>query len=152
MRSLGIATEQTPAGQQATKGSSTVQGNEVSLWWGLNNESKLLEFLDHLLQQKKKAGEAISESTQLADEAPSWTSQADTDIEALAQLPGGGAVRVRALQNNEQKDRASILAAAASEAMEIRTALQQSKVLLRGNWQVPKVFEGPLENEQWEFV
>ncbi|XP_026192754.1 LOW QUALITY PROTEIN: uncharacterized protein LOC34622576 [Cyclospora cayetanensis] len=166
MRSLGMDAEQTQGSQQPYTGSDGQdQSSPSTLWWGLNKDSKLLAFLEERLKQTRRDAESEKERPATVDggDAPDESLlNTRTNGEAAAaegreagtvfELPGGGAIRVRTLRNEAQEENAEALEAAAAEAMEIRNALQQAKVIMQGNWQLPKVTEGPLENEEWEFV
>ncbi|KAL8431755.1 hypothetical protein ACSSS7_005081 [Eimeria intestinalis] len=157
MRSLGIEKEEalTPPHLQ-TRGEASALENRSGLWWGLHHDSKLMQFLERRLQQQQQSERASAAANRgAADEATNAFSsleEAEAQSETLTPLPGGGAVKVRVLRDLAQGEAASVLASSAEEALQIKNALQQSRVILRGNWQVPKVTEGPLQNDEWNFV
>lgn len=153
MRSLGMEVEEPQSSLKRAEDFSTPQAAQPSLWWGLKSDSRLLEILNQRLQQQRKAEQAHATSILNNGDASSNRSLPDDEVEPQTQqLPDGGVVRVRVLRDNQTEDVSNTLAAAAAEAVEVRDALQQSRVILRGNWQLPKVNEGPMQNDQWEFI
>lgn len=149
MRSLGMTINQTSDSREPPQ-ESALQESRPSLWWGLNSESKLLRFLEQQLQQRKKK-EALSSVLAEGAVAEPTKKEEETETEKLVHLPGGGAVLVRARRSTNQVDE-EVLAAAAAEALELKMAMMQSRIPLSSNWQVPKITEGPLEDEQWDFL
>ncbi|KAL8269754.1 hypothetical protein Esti_006317 [Eimeria stiedai] len=158
MRSLGMETkgEASTSTDLSSRGESSSLEHRGGLWWGLHQDSKLMQFLEQRLQQQQQSERASSAANRgaapKASNASSLPEDAEAQTEPLTPLPGGGGVKVRVLRDFAQGEGASMLAAAAEEAQQIKNALQQSRVILRGNWQVPKVTEGPLQNDEWTFV
>ncbi|KAL8453569.1 hypothetical protein Emag_001788 [Eimeria magna] len=157
MRSLGMETEEPSAStHMSTRGEASSLEHKGGLWWGLHQDSKLMQFLERRLQQQQQSERSSAAENRGAPlEGPSAAplqEEAEAQTATVTPLPGGGAVKVRVLRDFAQGEGASVLAAAAEEALQIKNALQQSRIILRGNWQVPKVMEGPLQNDEWNFV
>ncbi|KAL8426662.1 hypothetical protein Efla_005919 [Eimeria flavescens] len=138
LRSLGMDAEQAEANQLTAADHFKLPESNASLWWGLKKDSKLLQFLEQRLQEQRQREAADEKSRSLAGDTNAEAFEAEPESETVTQLPGGGAVRVRVLRDEDQEENASVLAAAAEEALQIKNALLRSKIILRGNWQVPK--------------